>query len=93
METLSFTLGVLSIIIAAFVAVTVWGIVKVVKQQKEIQGLESLVERLDAQMWRSLDELTTRIHQEYKEYKYEVDERFKESQRDLDRRISEIYQL
>ena len=45
METLSFTLGVLSVIIVAFVAVLVWGIVKVVKQQKQINSLEKDMQR------------------------------------------------
>ena len=46
METLSFTLGVLSVIIAAFVAVLVWGIVKVVKQQKQINSFEKEIENI-----------------------------------------------
>jgi predicted PurR-regulated permease PerM len=41
METLSFTLGVLSVIITAFVVVLVWGIVKVVKQQEQINGINN----------------------------------------------------
>jgi len=46
METLSFTLGVLSVIITAFVVVLVWGIVKVVKQQEQINEVNNRFEDL-----------------------------------------------
>jgi predicted PurR-regulated permease PerM len=46
METLSFTLGVLSVIITAFVVVLVWGIVKVVKQQEQINEINNRFEDL-----------------------------------------------
>ncbi len=46
METLSFTLGVLSVIITAFVVVLVWGIVKVVKQEKQINEINNRFEDL-----------------------------------------------
>jgi predicted PurR-regulated permease PerM len=58
METLSFTLGVLSVIIAAFVAVLVWGIVKVVKQQKQINSFEKEIETLH----RYINESSSNVH-------------------------------
>ena len=100
METLSFTLGVLSVIIVAFVAVLVWGIVKVVKQQKQISSTKMEIETLHRYINESLsnahnrlNEMDRNAYEHLREYKREIDDRFKESQRDLDKRISEIYQL
>ena len=45
MNTLAFTLGVLSVIITAFVVVLVWGVVKVVKQGKQIKTMNNDFER------------------------------------------------
>jgi predicted PurR-regulated permease PerM len=67
METLSFTFGVLSVIIVAFVAMLVWGIVKVVKQQQQINSISSEIERVWQNQIRMSDELHQRIsqHQDY----------------------------
>lgn len=50
METLSFTFGVLSVVAVIFVATIVLGIVRVVKQQKQINSLQSELERV----WKSI---------------------------------------
>jgi len=67
METLSFTLGVLSVVAVIFVAVIVLGIVRVVKQQKQINSLQSELERVWQNQSRMSDELHQRIsqHQDY----------------------------
>ena len=63
METLSFTFGVLSVIIVAFVAMLVWGIVKVVKQHQQINSIQSEIERVWQNQSRMSDELHQRISQ------------------------------
>jgi predicted PurR-regulated permease PerM len=67
METLSFTFGVLSVIIVVFIAMLVWGIVKVVKQQQQINSISSEIERVWQNQSRMSDELHQRInqHQDY----------------------------
>ena len=67
METLSFTLGVLSVVAVIFVAVIVLGIVRVVKQQKQINSISSEIERVWQNQSRMNDELHQRIssHQDY----------------------------
>ena len=88
METLSFTLGVLSVVIAAFVAVIVWGIVKVVKQGKQINSLNKLIDDLGQSQWRMRDE-DSRNQREREQYH----ERHLEKQfEDIKREISENHQ-
>jgi predicted PurR-regulated permease PerM len=67
METLSFTFGVLSVVAVIFVATIVLGIVRVVKQQKQINSLQSELERVWQNQSRMSDELHQRIsqHQDY----------------------------
>jgi predicted PurR-regulated permease PerM len=63
METLSFTFGVLSVIIVVFIAMLVWGIVKVVKQHQQINSISSEIERVWQNQSRMSDELHQRISQ------------------------------
>ena len=44
METMYFVLGMLSIVAVAFVAVVVWGLLKIRKQEDEIKLLKGLNE-------------------------------------------------
>ena len=102
METLSFTLGVLSIIIAAFVAITVWGIVKVVKQQKQINSLEKDMQREvdnihrninDAiqSLWKRTDEMDRHEYEHHKEFQRELEQRFQNTHREMDERFNSSY--
>ena len=84
METLSFTLGVLSVIIVAFVAVLVWGIVKVVKQQKQINSFEKEIETLhryinesSGNMHTRLSEMDRNAYQQMQEYDHEITQQCK----------------
>jgi len=67
METLSFTLGILSVVAVIFVATIVLGIVRVVKQQQQINSISSEIERVWQNQIRMSDELHQRIsqHQDY----------------------------
>lgn len=75
METTYFVLGMLSIIAAAFVAIIVWGMVKISKQQKAIQYLDRILDdsprELNARfadMQRDMDNRLTWIHTRIDEY-------------------------
>ena len=63
MNTLAFTLGVLSVIITAFVVVLVWGVVKVVKQEKQIKTMNHDFERTISDLYRSINDNESRIYQ------------------------------
>ena len=84
METLSFTLGVLSVIIVAFVAVLVWGIVKVVKQKEQINSLERETENLhrhinesSSNIYTRLSEMDRNAYQQMQEYDHEITQQCK----------------
>ena len=62
METLSFTLGILSVIIIAAVIVLVWGTVKVLKQEKEIKNLNTELERAISDIYRNSSDETSRLN-------------------------------
>lgn len=62
MNTLAFTLGVLSVIAVAFVAVLIWGIVKVVKQEKQVKDLQLTDEETRQSLYKAQDELYRLIH-------------------------------
>ena len=66
METLSFTLGVLSVVAVIFVATIVIGIVRVVKQYQQINLIKHELERVWVDNIRLNDEIHQRIssHQE-----------------------------
>jgi predicted PurR-regulated permease PerM len=59
METLSFTLGILSVVTVIFVATIVLGIVRVVKQHQQINSLQRELERV----WENNSQLNQEIHQ------------------------------
>ena len=86
METLSFTLGVLSVIVVAFVAVLVWGIVKVVKQQKQINSLQSELERV----WQNNKQLNHEIHQRISSHHESVLRSIDETRSYIDSRIDKL---
>lgn len=98
METLSFTLGILSVIIVAFVAVLVWGVVKVVKQQKQIKIMNDDFERTISDLYRNLSDNENRVYQRLNDMDRNAHERLKDLEKSLEakeenlhRRIDEAY--
>ena len=64
METMYFVLGMLSIVAAAFVAVIVWGIVKINKQQQWLDRIQ-----------REFDEAPRELHTRFADAHRELDDR------------------
>ena len=83
METMSFTLGVLSVIITAFVVVLVWGIVKVVKQQKQIDSNYKWFDESINNIWRSKEEDRRIGYEREQSLQRELDRRFEETNRNV----------
>jgi len=91
MEIISFTLGVLTIIIAAFVAVLVWGIVKVVKQQKQIDETAKCNQDAFNSVWRNFDEDRKHRYDDSQRIQREVNLQIEDLSRRLDHTESEMY--
>ena len=74
METLSFTLGILSVVAVILVATIVLGIVRVVKQQKQINSINSEIERVWQNQSHMSDEIHLRIDQSQESMIRSIDE-------------------
>jgi cell shape-determining protein MreC len=71
METLAFTFGVLSTVAVILVAVLVWGIVKVIKQQKQLVELELSLSNIERNLYESIDLVRNDVDIRFKEvYSY-----------------------
>ena len=88
---MSFTLGVLSVIITAFVVVVVWGIVKVVKQGKQIEENNKWVNASHNDIWRAKEDDRRINYEREQRLQRDTDIRFEELNRRLDQSESEMY--
>jgi len=86
METLSFTFGVLSVIIVVFVAMLVWGIVKVVKQQQQINSISSEIERV----WQNQSRMSDELHQRISSHQESIIRSIDETRSYIDSRIDKL---
>lgn len=94
METLSFTLGVLSVIIVAFIAVLVWGVVKVVKQEKQIKNMNDDFSRSIENIYRNITENNNYAYRKFEDMDRHAHEQMKnyiaESKSYTDSRIDKL---
>ena len=86
METLSFTLGILSVVAVIFVAIIVLGIVRVVKQQKQINSLQRELERV----WEYNNQLTQEIHQRVSQSQNDTMRSIDDTRSYIDSRIDKL---
>ena len=86
METLSFTLGVLSVVAVIFVATIVLGIVRVVKQQKQINSMQLELERV----WENNSQLTQELHQRISSHQESIIRSIDETRSYIDSRIDKL---
>jgi len=82
METMYFVLGMLSIIAVAFIAVIVWGIVKIKQQQQSLNYILRIIDESPRELnerfnniYRDLDNRTDHIHRRIDETHSYVDSR------------------
>ena len=75
--TTAYTFGVLTVIAITFVIVLVMGIVKVLKQQKMIEGINQEIELNNQQFHRNMDDqyrvIKTRVDEAYQHIDSRVD--------------------
>ena len=62
METMYFVLGMLSIVAVAFVAVVVWGLLKIKKQESEIKMLNRMNEDTHRLIYSMVEDVNRRIN-------------------------------
>ena len=86
METLSFTLGVLSVVAVIFVATIVLGIVRVVKQQKQINSMQRELERV----WENNSQLTQELYQLISSHQESIIRSIDETRSYIDSRIDKL---
>ena len=58
METMYFVLGMLSIVAVAFVAVVVWGLLKIKNQQRSIEILQQKLDEMPRQFYDDINNIT-----------------------------------
>ena len=90
METIYFVLGMLSIVGAAFVAITVWGVVKITKLLKAIKRQEEWIMNNDRNMYENIHRMREEFDRRSDDFARERDKRTEELQREIDKRTEEL---
>lgn len=91
METMYFILGMLSIVAAAFVAVIVWGIVKITQMLKTIKSHEEWQSHQDRETNQRLSDLHRDLDRRLDNMDRHAMETISALQRELDSRVNDIY--
>ena len=86
-----FVLGMLSIAGAAFVATTVWGVVKITKLLKAIKQLEDWIRNNDRNMHENVNRLREDIDRRSDELNCEINKRTEELNREINKRTEELH--
>lgn len=91
MNTLAFTFGIVCTIAAIFVAVLVWAIVKVVKQEKTLKRLSDDSRDQFNNVWRQKDEDRRWQNENEREFHRSLDLRFKDLEGKTDNHTNDLY--
>lgn len=98
METMYFVLGMLSIVAVAFVAVVVWGLLKIRKQEDEIKLLKGLNEdthrlvyEVKNEIRQKIDRDIENIHQILSNDRREFIEETRRMSSNFDRRVDDVW--
>lgn len=91
MNTLAFTFGIVCTIAVISVAVLVWAVVKVLKQEKKFNKHEDDLLAFADQVWKQRDEERRNQNQDRVELQNHLDRRFDGIYRDMDDRHRDVY--
>jgi len=86
-----FVLGMLSIAGAAFVATTVWGVVKITKLLKAIKRQEEWIMNNDRNMYENIHRMREEFDRRSDDFARERDKRTEELQREIDKRTEDLH--
>ena len=87
METTYFVLGMLSVVALIFIGVIAWGMVKISKQQTEIESLQENIQGLFRTISQEIEDTTRRIDSERRYIQSEV----REHNDRLERKFTDIW--
>ena len=87
METTYFVLGMLSVVALIFIGVIAWGMVKISKQQTEIESLQENIQGLFRTISQEIEDTTRRIDSERRYIQSEV----RENNDRLERQLTDIW--
>jgi predicted PurR-regulated permease PerM len=87
METTYFVLGMLSVVALIFIGVIAWGMVKISKQQTEIESLQENIQGLVRTISQEIEYTTRRIDSERQYIQSEV----RENNDRLERQLTDIW--
>jgi hypothetical protein len=73
METISFALGVASVLIVLLGAVTIWNMLKVQKLTKEKENLHILINNVEQNLNNKIDDAERTIHETFREVHHVTD--------------------
>ena len=91
METTYFVLGMLSIVGAIFVALVVWGIVKINKLSEAIKQHEQEISNLNRIIWENHHDLREDLNRRIDSMNSHADSYEKDLNRELDTRFKDMY--
>jgi len=90
METLSFAFGVLTVIGVVVTTVVAFGIVKVIKMQKQLDGLEKWVGDSESNLMREIDIRESSLSRIQSDDRGELNRRIDECYRYVDSRLDKM---
>ena len=98
METMYFVLGMLSIVAVAFVAVVVWGLLKIKKQEDEIKMLHKLNEDNHRLIYSMVEDVNRRVNRDIENLnqvistdRREFGEEMRRMSSNFDRRVDDVW--
>lgn len=84
METISFALGVASVLIVLLSTVTIWNTLKVKKLTKEKENLHILINNVEQNLYRKIDDDVRHIHENFRDVQSMVDRYITDLNREIE---------
>jgi len=83
METISFALGVASVLVVLLGTVTVWVTLRVKKIIKENLHLENVINNLEQNLYKKIDDVDRNVHETFREVHNISDRHYEETGRNM----------
>jgi hypothetical protein len=83
METISFALGVASVLIVLLSAVTIWNMLKVKKLTKEKENLHILINNVEQNLYKKIDDVDRNVHETFRDVYNIIDKHYEETGRNM----------